>query len=111
MSPGTFFLRIVAFLRGTITRMIAWISRLGWLKASLGALAIGAVILVGAHFFLGSTATVVPAVQAPLVQVRSVADLSADAVPLSVAGTVTSRSEATVRAQKSAQIIRLSYAL
>lgn len=45
------------------------------------------------------------------VEVRSVLSLSSESSSLSISGTVTSRSEATVRAEKSGEIKRLNYEL
>lgn len=111
MSIFSVFFRGIAFLRATITRMLAWVARMGWLKAGSIALVGGVVLLVGGHFFLSQAAPETPEVHTPSVEVKSVADLSAETVPLSVAGTVTSRSEATVRAEKSGQITHLYRAL
>ncbi len=98
-------------MRGIITRMMQWILSLGRLKLALGAVGVLVLGVVGVHFLTTSSPADVAQVHTPSVDVKSVAELSADAVPLSVAGTVTSRSEATVRTQKSGQITRLYRAL
>jgi len=92
-------------------RFSAWASGVGWWKVGGGALVIVLGAGVVAHTFLSRATEVAPAVHTPIVEVKSVAELSSDTEPLSVVGTVTSRSEATVRTEKSGQITHVYRAL
>ena len=73
----------------------------------------GIVIVFGiVHFSAGATTPTLTPSQIPhAVVVQSVAELSAQATPLSAVGTVSSKSEATVLAQKSGQISAVYHSL
>lgn len=79
-------------------------NRFGWVKVGLGLL----VLVIGgwtiAHFASGTKAPEEAAAQQRTVEVRSVSGLASDSSPLSVAGTVSSKSEASVRAEIGGQI-------
>lgn len=105
MHPETLIIKTVLFIRATGPRMIRWASYAGWRKITLGAaiaiLGIGAVAIVTN----GSEAVIAPETQIHSVEVKSVAELSSGVTPLSLVGSVSSKSEATVRAERSGQVI------
>ena len=104
----------LATMYGTLRRSARSIvglgTKIGWWKVGAGA----AIILVGAGFtttLRGKGSEPSPAPSTPLVEVRSVAELSSNAVPFSIVGAVQSKSEATVRAEKSGQVVAVYKAL
>ncbi len=62
-------------------------------------------------FLRGTAAEDVPATVVKTVEIRSVLELSSQTAPLSVVGQVSSKSEATVRSEKSGQIVAVNVAL
>ncbi len=104
MSP---FSRIRRFFDGILARL----RRYGWKKNALGAVLILAVVF-GLNTFLGGAEE--PAEQTAAtrtVEVKTIAELSSDQPTLSIVGIVQSKSEATVRAEKSGQIVSVNRAL
>ncbi len=89
---------------------IAWCSRIGWWKVGI----VGGLVLLAAIFGI-TKLTAVPTEQPTLsirqVEVLSVGELSSQTTPLSIIGSVESRSEATVRAEKSGRIVSINYSL
>ncbi len=87
-----------------------WCSRVGWWKVGIG---VGLIVLLA--LFGISRLTAAPA-ELPVntirqVDVLSVGELSSQTTPLSIIGSVESRSEATVRAEKSGRIVSVNYSL
>ncbi len=98
-------------VRRQFDRMIARLRRFGWKKNAIGAVLILAVVF-GLNVFLNNpekAATVETAVRT--VEVKTIAELSSDQPTLALVGTVQSKSEATVRAEKSGQVISVNRAL
>ena len=87
------------------------ILRIGFLKLGAGVLVIG--LLVGGYIFMrgASPAEEAPIAAARTVEVKSVAELSGETAPFSVVGQVSSKSEATVRAERSGQVVAIYKAL
>ncbi len=94
---------LVAFAR-------ALIYRLGWRKLSIIA-AIVVVILLAVHFIGGTAQTPATANAVRSVTVDSVAHLSTQGSGLSVGGVVSSKAEATVRAEKAGEVRAVNYEL
>lgn len=90
---------------------VRWFRSNGWKKNT----AIGVIVFVavfGLAKFLGSGSTTEDvSVQARQVEVKSVAELSSSQPTLSIVGLVSSKSEATVRAEKSGQVVSVNRAL
>lgn len=107
MHPETLVIKAVLFIRATVPRIAGWASHLGWRKATLGAAAV--ILGVGAVAFMvhGSDSAPQPEAQIHSVEIKSVAELSDGTAPLSLVGFVSSKSEATVRAEKSGQVTRV----
>ncbi len=111
MHPEMLIIKAVLFIRGTTPRILRWTSQLGSAKVGAGVAAL-VLIIGGVAYFTGrSKPQVAPEVQIHSVEVKSVAELSSAATPLSLVGSVTSKSEATVRAEKSGQVIRIHTSL
>src|SRR3990167_6946433 len=111
MHPEMLIIKAVLLIRGTGPRLLAWASQAGWMKGGAG---IGAVVLVIggiAYVATRSNPEVTAELQIHSVEVKSVAELSSAATPLSLVGSVTSQSEATVRAEKSGQVVRVNTSL
>src|SRR3989344_5680599 len=111
MHPEMLIIKAVLLIRGAGPRALQWVSKIGWAKVGAG---IGALVLViagVAYVATRSKPQVTPEVQIHSVEVKSVAELSAAATPLSLVGSVTSQSEATVRAEKSGQVVRVNTSL
>lgn len=109
MHPEMLIIKAVLFIRSTF-RSGSWVTKIGWKKGALAAVVVaGAVVTV---VLLQRTAVdAPPAASVKLVALKSVAELSEGAAPLSIIGQVSSVSEATVRAEKSGQVIRVSASL
>ncbi len=84
--------------------VVAFFKNLGWIKSSAAALVVIAVIIAGNAIFGGSKAAEQPAISIRTVEVRSVDSLSSERAPLSIGGTVSSKSEATVRAESGGRV-------
>ncbi len=102
--------RIAGFFIGVFKGFVKFGRKFGWVKTGLGVLVviIGGWVLV---HFLTPTPTEVSLNQTRTVTLKSVADLSSDSTPLSVAGTVSSKSEAQIRAEVGGQITSVNYTL
>ncbi len=111
MHPKMLIIKAVLLIRGTGPRLITWTSQLGWMKVAAGIVALAVVIGGVAYVANRSQSEVSPEVQIRSVEVKSVAELSSAATPLSLVGSVTSQSEATVRAEKSGQVVRVNTSL
>src|SRR3989338_22913 len=111
MHPEMLIIKAVLLIRGAGPSLLAWLSRVGWMKIGVGVA--GAVLVLGgvAYVATRSNPQIAPEVQIHSVEVKSVAELSSAATPLSLVGSVTSKSEATVRAEKSGQVTRVNTSL
>ncbi len=102
--------RVAGFFTGVFKRFMKFGRKFGWVKTGLGILL---VIILGwtiVHFLTPAPAEV-SLNQTRMVSLKSVADLSSDSSPLSVAGTVSSKSEAQIRAEVGGQITSVNYTL
>lgn len=111
MHPKILIIQAVLFIRTTIPRLAGFVARVGAWKVALGALVVVAALGAGTFFFRGVQSDVAPATLIHSVEVKSVAELSLESTPLSLVGSVTSISEATVRAEKSGQVVRVNTSL
>lgn len=111
MHPKMLIIKAVLLIRSNGPRLFAWASGFGWMKVGAGIAAL--ILLIGGVAYVASRSQpeVAPLVQIHSVEVKSVAELSSVAAPLSLVGSVTSQSEATVRAEKSGQIVRVNTSL
>src|SRR3989344_8056221 len=111
MHPEMLIIKAVLLIRRAGPRVVQWVSNIGWAKAGVSlavlVLGIGGVAYVATR----SNPQIAPEVQIHSVEVKSVAELSFAATPLSLVGSVTSKSEATVRAEKSGQVTRVNTSL
>lgn len=93
------------------TEFVRFGKKFGWVKVALGAL----LLIIGAwtivHFMGGKKPAEEASSQLRTVELRTVAELSSDSSPLSVAGNVSSKSEASVRAEIGGQITHVYTAL
>ena len=111
MHPKMLIIKAVLLIRGGGPRALRWASQVGWWKVGTG-IAVLVLVIAGVAYVAGrSQPEVAPEVQIHSVEVKSVAELSAAATPLSLVGSVTSQSEATVRAEKSGQVVRVNTSL
>ncbi len=103
MHPQMVIIKAVLFIRRNLPRLNALIQRLGWVKVGLSALII---VAVASFLFMRDGASnTISSATIHSVTLKTVAELSSDVAPLSVVGQVTSKSEATVRAEHSGQVI------
>lgn len=87
------------------------VKKFGWIKITLAALLL---IILGwtiVYFISGSAPAEVASNQTRTVSLKTVAELSSGSTPLSVAGGVSSKSEASVRAEAGGSIVAVHYAL
>lgn len=102
--------RIASFFIGVWKGFIRFGRKFGWVKTGIGAL----VIIIGGWtlvHFLTPAPQDVSLSSTRQVELKSVAYLSSDSTPLSIAGTVSSKSEAQVRADVGGQITSVNYTL
>jgi HlyD family secretion protein len=102
---------MIARIRNSFDAVVRRLKRYGWKKNAIGGVVILAVIF-GIAMLLGSNeepAAVETATRQ--VQVKSIAELSSDQPTLSLVGVVQSKSEATVRAEKSGQVVSVNRSL
>ncbi len=98
-------------IRRSSDSLIARLRRYGWKKNAIGAVVILALVF-GLGKFLGSAPeAVITETATRQVEVKSIAELSSDQPTLSVVGIVQSKSEATVRAEKSGQVVSVNRSL
>lgn len=103
--------RIVAVSKAAGAALLEQGRRIGWWKIGAAVFAVAA-IGGGAHALLApKEAAEAPQQSVRAVEVRSVAELSSQSVPLSVAGTVSSKSEAQVRPEGAGRVTALYYSL
>lgn len=102
---------ILNAIRSTSDRTVRWFRANGWKKNTVIAV-VAFVVLFGLAKFLGSApAADETAALVRQVEVKSIAELSSDQPTLSIVGLVSSKSEATVRAEKSGQVVSVNRAL
>jgi multidrug efflux pump subunit AcrA (membrane-fusion protein) len=103
--------RAGAFLLGIWHAVRALFIRLGWLKGSVLVVALLLIVGFGLSWLRGSTVSSEVSDTTRSVSVDSVSNLSQGGSALSVAGTVESQTEATVRAEKSGEVTAVYHAL
>lgn len=104
--------RVGAILLGAWSWVRNLFTRLGWLKGSLLVVVVLLVLGFGISYLRGSSAPAATTDTTPkTVEIASVGDLSRGGSSLTVAGTVQSQTEATVRAEKSGQITAIYHSL
>jgi multidrug efflux pump subunit AcrA (membrane-fusion protein) len=102
--------RIASFFIGVWHAFLRFGRRFGWIPTSLGILV---VIILGwtlVHFLTPAPSDVSLS-STRQVTLKSVAELSSNSTPLEVAGTVSSKSQAQVRAEVGGQITTVNYTL
>ena len=102
--------RIAGFFTGVFKGFVRFGRTFGWVKTSLLIL----VVIIGGWTivrFLTPASTEVSLNETRQVTLKSVADLSSDSSPLSIAGTVSAKSQAQVRAEIGGQITSVNYTL
>ncbi|HVV14902.1 MAG TPA: efflux RND transporter periplasmic adaptor subunit [Candidatus Paceibacterota bacterium] len=102
---------IFARLQDFVSYLTRTAKRLGWKKLAAGAGVLVVLLIVLHAAFSGGASEAAAPNNTRSVELRSIADLSNQTSGLSVAGTVSSKSEATVRAEKSGEITSLNYQL
>jgi RND family efflux transporter MFP subunit len=98
-------------VRRAFTGFTRFGNKFGWLKVGIVAVLLIIVVVTAASFLGGSKPAEEASSQLRTVELRTVAELSSDAAPLSVAGNVSSKSEASVRAEIGGQITRINSTL
>ncbi len=99
---------IISRTTRAIRHMPATLQRYGWKKVSVGAILLLAVVFGIGKMFGTVVAPAEETAATRTVTVKSVAELSSDQPVLALVGVVQSKSEATVRAEKSGQVISLN---
>lgn len=102
--------RVAGFFIGVWKGFVRFGRKFGWVKTGLGIL----VVIIGGWtlvHFLTPAPTEVSLNETRTVTLRSVAELSSDSAPLSVAGIVSAVSQAQVHAEAGGQITAVNYAL
>lgn len=105
MYPQTLIMKVIVFIRAVSSGLVQWASRVGWVKVGTGVLVLVVGVSTAVLMTKGSESLVTPTAQMHSVEVKSVSELSSGATPLSLVGSVSSKSEATVRAERSGQIV------
>ena len=103
--------RIARFLKAVWQGFLRFGRKWGWVKVGFGALVLVIIIWTLIHIFGGQAPAEVALNSTREVTLETVADLSANATPLSVAGTVSSQSQASVLSQTGGQITAVNYKL
>lgn len=101
----------VSGIRRSFDSLLSRLRRYGWKKNAIGAVLILAVVFGASTLFGKGADEIVPENAARLVEVKSIAELSSDQPTLSIVGVVQSTSEATVRAEKSGQVVSVNRSL
>ncbi|HVU80322.1 MAG TPA: efflux RND transporter periplasmic adaptor subunit [Candidatus Paceibacterota bacterium] len=105
-----FLAAVTAAMRSAAGFARSLVRRFGWKKIAIAAVAALALFII-VRSFSGGAAEVAPVSDTRTVHLETVAALSQNTSSLSVAGVVSSKSEATVRAEKSGQVTSLNYEL
>lgn len=104
----TFIHSVITRVRDSFDSVISRLRRYGWKKNAVGAVIVLAVVFGLGSVLTGAPESAVPESQARLVEVKTIAELSSDQPTLALVGTVSSKSEATVRAEKSGQVVSVN---
>jgi RND family efflux transporter MFP subunit len=110
MLLHTILTRVRAFFATIFKKFIRFGKKFGWVKVTVGILAL---IIIGwtlVHMLSGKPQEVALN-ETRTVTLKSVAELSSESTPLEVAGTVSSKSQAQVRAEAGGQITAVNYSL
>ncbi len=111
MNPKILLIKAVFYVRRDSPRLWTYIKTLGWKRGSIAS----AVVIVAIGGIVFATRQTAPAAFAipseKTVRLKSVAELSSQSSPLSIVGQVTSKSEATVRSERSGQVVAIYKAL
>jgi RND family efflux transporter MFP subunit len=109
------FTKILATVLGFFTvvfkKFIAFGKKFGWVKVSLALIALVILGWTLAYFLGGKPAEEVSINESRSVTLKSVAELSSESSPLLVAGVVSSKSQAQVRAEAGGRITAVNYTL
>src|SRR3989344_9414951 len=111
MAPQTSINKAISFVQLSVVRTVRMISSMPWQTLVAGAISIALVITATVLLFGGGKGDALPTANIRSVEVKSIAELSNQASPLTVVGQVSSQSEATVRAEHSGQVTRVNTAL
>ncbi len=103
MQPQGVLIRTVLLIRKGIPGLTNFVRSLGWKKG--GAALVALVFVVAFIATRGGDDEQIVAAQTRTVTLKTVAELSSQIEPLSIVGQVSSKSEATVRAESSGQVI------
>lgn len=109
MHPEMLIIKAVLLVRSTF-RPNSWLTKIGWTKGVLAAVVVAGAV-AGVVLLQRTNVDVPPVASLKLVTLKSVAELVGGTAPLSIIGQVSSISEATVRAEKSGQVIRVAGSL
>ncbi|OGG50627.1 hypothetical protein A3C18_03955 [Candidatus Kaiserbacteria bacterium RIFCSPHIGHO2_02_FULL_54_11b] len=104
-------IKAVLFIRTTIPRILAWAASIGWWKVGGGLVLVAVALGAGFVMLGGGNSDIAPTTTVHSVEIKSVAELANQTSPLSVVGQVSSQSEATVRTEKSGQVVGVYRAL
>lgn len=103
--------RVLGFFLVVFKKFMAFGRKFGWVKVALAAIALVIVGWTLVHFLGGNPAEEVSIDESRSVTLKSVAELSSESSPLMVAGVVSSKSQAQVRAEAGGQITAVNYTL
>jgi len=101
---------VMGFIRRAVSNFMRFGRKFGWVKVGAGALLLILGVWALVYFFGGSKEEAVSN-QMRTVEIRSVSELASGSTPLSIAGTVSSKSEASVRAEAGGRITSVNYTL
>lgn len=104
------FSRVASFFIGVFKGFVRFGKKFGWVKVGIGALVLILGVWAVAAIFAPKPSTEITS-NARTVELKSVAELSSESTPLSVAGTVSSLSQAQVRAEAGGRITAVNYTL
>ncbi|MES2006938.1 MAG: efflux RND transporter periplasmic adaptor subunit [Patescibacteria group bacterium] len=102
---------VTGFIRGAFKGFVRFGQKFGWVKVGIGALVLILAIWGLVHLLGGKGPEAVAENQSRTVELKSVAELSSNSTPLSIAGTVSSKSEASIRAEAGGRIVAVNYTL
>src|SRR3989344_6973832 len=105
MHPETLIIKAVLFIRTGLPRLVRWVSSLSSVTIGSGVVIVALGIGVAIFMLRAEVSDLAPEAQIHTVTVRSVAELTSQNAPLSLVGSVSSKSEATVRAERSGQVV------
>lgn len=103
--------RIAGFFRGVFKGFMRLVKKHGWVKVGIAIAVLLIVLWAIVRMFGGGPAVEEASNQTRIVELKSVAELSSNTSPLSISGTVSSKSEASVRAEAGGRITSVNYTL